>query len=152
MLVAAGIAGLGGCHRQVQVGSPANQPAGAVSNATGGATPREAVDRFMAAAKIQDLDLMSQVWGTDAGPVRATINRPEWEMREVVFMRCLRHDSFRVLGESAAVGGERLLIVEIKFRDLTRSTNFYAVQGPELRWYVRQFDMTPVESICQRPV
>jgi hypothetical protein len=106
----------------------------------------------MTAAKMQELDAMSQAWGTVSGPVRATMNRQEWEQREVIFMRCLRHDSWRVLGESPAAGGERLLQVEVKFRDLTRSANFYAVPGPEQRWYVRTFDMDALQSICQRPL
>jgi hypothetical protein len=142
-----------GCRRQVEVGSPpAGQNPAVVPAGAGGATARQAVERFMTAARVQDLDAMSQVWGTSSGPVRATMPRQEWEMREVVFMRCLRHDSWRVLGESPAAGGERLMIVEIKFRDLTRSANFYAVMGPEQRWFVRQFDMDALQTICQRPL
>ena len=140
-----------GCKRQVQVSSPPPQQQGPVTG-TGGVSARDAVNRFMNAARVQDLDAMSQVWGTTAGPVRATMSRQEWEMREVVFMRCLRHETWRVLGESPAAGGERLMVIETKFRDLTRSTNFYAVQGPEQRWYVRAFDMGPLETICQRPL
>ena len=138
-----------GCKRQVQVSSPT--PAQTAAG-LGGISARDAVNRFMNAAKVQDLDAMSVIWGTTAGPVRSTMSRPEWEMREVVFMRCLRHDSWRVLGESPAAGGERLMVVETKFRDLTRSTNFYAVQGPEQRWFVRAFDMAPLETVCQRPL
>lgn len=149
MLIVCAAALVGGCRRQVDVGSPATP---ALPGGTGGATAREAVERFMTAARVQDLDAMSQVWGTTSGPVRSTMNRQEWEMREVVFMRCLRHDSWRVLGESPAAGGERLMIIETRFKDLTRSTNFYAVMGPQQRWYVRAFDMPPLEAICQRPL
>jgi hypothetical protein len=144
---------LSGCRRKVSVGSPpATQPGAAATTGVGGATARDAVERFMAAARQGNLDAMSQIWGSTAGPVRATMSRQEWEMREVVFMRCLRHETWRVLGESPAAGGERLMSVEIKFRDLTRSTNFYAVMGPEQRWFIRQFDMEPLTSICQRPL
>jgi hypothetical protein len=141
-----------GCRRQAVVGSPpATQPP-AVTPGIGGATAREAIEKFMTAAHAGDLDAMSLVWGTTAGPVRTTMSREEWEKREVIFMRCVRHESWRVLGESPAAGGERLMMVETKFRDLTRSTNFYAVQGPQQRWFVRQFDMQPLETICQRPL
>jgi len=149
MLIVCAAALVGGCRKQGDGGHP---PAPVLPGGTGGATAREAVERFMTAARVQDLDAMSQVWGTASGPVRATMSRPEWEMREVVFMRCLRHESWRVLGEAPAAASERLMIVETRFRDLTRSTNFYAVLGPQQRWYVRAFDMTPLESICQRPL
>jgi hypothetical protein len=142
-----------GCRRKVSVGSPPpTQPGAVLTAGAGGATAREAVEKFMLAARQGDLDAMSQIWGSPAGPARATMNRQEWEMREVVFMRCLRHDTWRVLGESPAAGGERLMNVEIKFRDLTRSTNFYAVMGPQQRWFIRMFEMDALQSICQRPL
>jgi hypothetical protein len=142
-----------GCRRKVAVGSPPpTQPGAAMTTGAGGATAREALEKFMLAARQGDLDLMSQIWGSTGGPARATMSRQEWEMREVVFMRCLRHESWRVLGESPAAGGERLMNVEIKFRDLTRSTNFYAVTGPQQRWFIRQFDMDALQAICQRPL
>ena len=146
------VAGVGGCRRQVVVSSPPAGQVPAVSGASGGATAREASEKFLGAAKVGDLDAMSLVWGTSSGPVRNTMSRQEWEMREVVFMRCLRHDSWRILSETSAVGGERLMMVEIKWKDLTRSTSFYAVQAQDQRWYVRQFDMTTLETICQRPI
>ena len=149
------LAAVGACRRQVQVASPppaAGGAGGVTYTGTGGASAREALERFMAAAKTQDLDAMSVAWGTSAGPVRSTMSREEWEMREVVIMRCLRHDSYRVTGEVAAVGAERMMVVEMKFKDLTRSTNFYVVQGPSQRWYVRHFDREPIEAICQRRI
>lgn len=142
-----------GCRRKPDVAPPpVTTPPGTVSAGIGGATAREAAEKFMSAARVGDLDAMSQIWGSPAGPVRTTMSRQEWEMREVVFMRCLRHDGWRIMGESPAAGGERLLMVETKFRDLTRSTNFYAVQGPQQRWFIRQFDMDALQAICQRPL
>lgn len=141
----------GACRRQVEVGSPpAGQPSAVAG--VGGATAPEALERFMAAARVQDLDAMSVAWGTTAGPVRSTMNRTEWEQREVVMMRCLRHESYRVQGEGPAAGGERMMIVELKYRDLTRATNFYAVPGPKQRWFIRQVDLEPLQLICQRPL
>ena len=102
----------------------------------------------MAAAKAQNLDAMSLVWGSAAGPARSTMDRTTWEQREVIMMTCLRHDSYRVQGEAPAAGGERVLLVELKFGDLTRSTNFYATLGPEQRWFVRSLDTQALESIC----
>src|SRR5579871_5474586 len=41
----------------------------------GAATPRKAVDDFLAAIHAKDLQAMSMVWGTDHGPARDAINR-----------------------------------------------------------------------------
>src|SRR2546423_6774570 len=51
---------LSACHRQVKVGSSPT------ANTPGGASPREALQFFMAAAKAQDLQAFSNVWGTPA--------------------------------------------------------------------------------------
>lgn len=134
------------CRRQVVVASPPPSD----PNAPGAATPREAVQRFMSAAKAQDLQAMAIIWGTSAGPARGTMGQQEIEQREVIMMGCLKHDSYRTGAESPASGGERVVAVEIKFRDLTRTTNFYATPGPSNRWYVRTFDLESVRDICVR--
>jgi hypothetical protein len=134
---------IAGCRRQTLPSpSPANIP--------GAATPREAVTKFMSAARTQNIQAMADVWGDARGPVRETMEREQLEQREVVLIGCLKHDSYRVLGEAPAAGGERVLAVEVKLRDLTRSTNFYAIRGPSERWYVRTFDLESVKDICVR--
>ena len=132
------------CHRQVRVGSALT------SNTPGGATPREAVQLFMSAAKAQDIQAISNVWGTAAGPARSTMDKTELEMREIILMCYLAHDSYHVLGEAPGVNGERVLAVEVKYQDLTRSTNFYATRGPASRWYVARFDNIALQDICAR--
>ena len=134
------------CGRQVVVTSPPPSD----PNAPGAASPREAVQRFMTAVKAQDLQALSMIWGTSAGPARGTMGQQEIEQREVIMMGCLKHDSYRLGSDSPASAGERVLAVEVKFRDLTRSTNFYATPGPSKRWYVRTFDMESVRDICVR--
>jgi hypothetical protein len=120
------------------------------TNVSGAANPREAVQRFMAAAKAQDLQAMSMIWGSSAGPVRSTMGQQEIEQREVILIGCLKHDSYRILPDSPAAGGERVIPVELKYRDLTRQTNFHAVSGPAKRWYVRTFDLESLRDICVR--
>ena len=135
---------LASCRRQAQVGSAPG------SNTPGGTTPREALQRFMTAAKAQDIQAMSNVWGTTAGPARSTMDKTELEMREIILMCYLSHDSYSVLGEAPAPSGERALAVELKYRDLTRSTNFYATLGPASRWYIVKFDNQALNDICAR--
>src|SRR5688500_20380245 len=76
------VAGVGGCRRQVVVSSPPAGQVPAVSGASGGATAREAAEKFLGAAKVGDLDAMSLVWGTSSGPVRNTLRRQESAMRD----------------------------------------------------------------------
>jgi hypothetical protein len=119
-------------------------------NTTGGAaSPREAVQLFMAAAKAQDLQAMSMIWGTKDGPAASTMDRATLEQREIILACYLKHDSYQILSDSPAAGGERVMAVEVKFGNLTRQTNFYLTQGgPSNRWYVRTFDLDALRDIC----
>jgi hypothetical protein len=131
-----------GCRRS-QVVTPVT-----AANTPGAVTAREAVQKFMAAAKAQDLQAMSVIWGSKQGPVRDTRDKAEIEQREIIMMCYLKHDSYSVLGEAPAKDGDRVLAVEVKFKTLTRSTNFTATKGPSERWYVGSFDMDALRQIC----
>lgn len=132
------------CRRQVVVTSPTGP------NTPGGATAREATQLFLAAAKAQDLQAMSNVWGTTAGPARTTMDAQTLEQRELIMMCYLKHDSYRIVSETQAQAGERMLTLEMKFRDLTRQTTLYATRGPSDRWYVRSVELEPLRDICAR--
>jgi hypothetical protein len=132
------------CQRKVVVGTAPN------SNDPGGATPRDAVTRFMAAAKAQDLQAFANVWGSSAGPARGTMAAEELEKREIIMMCWLKHDSFRVISEAPAENQERVFTIESKYQDLTRSANYFVTLGPGRRWYVRQVEVEKLNDICQR--
>jgi hypothetical protein len=144
-----------GCRRQVVVSSPPaatpTTPAAGV-NAPGGANQREALQKFMAAAKVKDIQAFASVWGSKDGPARdlKLMTQTDLEQRAIFLMICLKHDSYSVLGETPAVGGERVMAVEVKYQDLTRQSNFTAVQGPSQRWYIRAFEVDPLQMICVR--
>lgn len=133
-----------GCRRQVQVGSPPG------ANTPGAATARDALQVFMAAVKAQDIQAMANIWGTSSGPARSTMDKDELEKREIIMMTCLKHDSYHVLGEAPAPGGERVMAAEILYQGLTRSTNFTATRGPNDRWYVRTLELEPLRDICAK--
>lgn len=143
-LALVGLLVVAACARPVSVGTAANP------NAPGGATAREAVQKFMAAAKAQDLQAMSSVWGTREGPVRSTMERQELEQREIILLCYLKHDSYKITSESPAANGERVFEVESTYKDLTRSANFFTTPGPAGRWYLRTFDNEKLTDICQR--
>jgi len=135
---------IAGCRRQVVVSTAPGV------NTPGGASARDAVQRFMAAAKAQDLQAFSNVWGSTAGPARTNMDKDELEQRQIILLCYLKHDSYRVLSEAPAANGERVLTLENKYQDLTRTANFFATRGPENRWYVREFDPESLRAICAR--
>ena len=124
------------CHRQGSGGT------------TGAATPREALDRFLATAKAQDYDGMSAVWGSSQGPISATQERTALQQRQFVVMKCLRHDRFAVLNETPVASGARLFSVEVRLRETVAASNFTAVQGPGGRWYLESFKIEDLQAIC----
>jgi len=88
--------------------STATRPA--TGNATGGADAQGAIRAFMAAAKQQDLQALGGVWGNANGPARDAISREELEKRELIMMRCLRHDRYDIAGEAPNPGGSRAMV------------------------------------------
>jgi hypothetical protein len=140
------------CRRQAVVTSaPATprDPSTSANTADGGATPREALQRFLAAAKAQDIQAMSSIWGTKEGSARATgMPVQEMEQRLVYMAKCLRHDSYTVRGETAIIGGERQFTVELKYRRVVASDDFVVTPGPVGRWFVRIFDPAKLNAIC----
>ena len=115
---------------------------------TGAPAPRVAVETFLNAVRAQDLQAMSVAWGTKDGPARDRISRDQLEKRELIMMCYLKHDRYRLLGESPREEGRRVIRVELTRGTLTRSTNFVTVQGPSDRWYVETADLAPLQELC----
>ncbi len=115
----------------------------------GAVTPRLAVDGFLASVRAGDLQAMSGIWGDKNGPVRDSkiFSRQEMEQRELILIRCFKHDSFRVLGESPAVDGERVFQVELRRGTLSRVTDFFTAKGGD-RWYMRYANPDPMKEFC----
>jgi hypothetical protein len=65
-------------------------------------------------------------------------------------VRCLRHDRYDIVGDAPSAGGGRAIAVSLAFKELTRSTSFAVVQGPERRWYVQKFEPSTLQDICVR--
>lgn len=124
--------------------APSGQVSGAVS-------PRLAVEQFLKAAKATDIQAMSAVFGTKAGPARETMDRTELEKRQVILACFFTHDSYRILGEAAGIGGHREVRVELKKGNVTRQPMFYTIQGPAQRWYVDNMDIASVRDFCGNP-
>lgn len=115
----------------------------------GAAAPRTAVDAFLAAIAAQDIQVLSGIWGDKNGPVRDSriFPRADMEQRSLYLMRCLKHDRFRVLGESPAADGERVFQVELTRGTTVKVTDFFTARGGD-RWFVRDVRMEPVRELC----
>jgi hypothetical protein len=115
------------------------------------AAPRGALDAFLAAIRGKDLQALGAVWGDKNGPIRDTkrISREEVEQRELLLMCYFSHDTYKVLSDAPAAGGERVMSVALTKGTLSRTTNFYLVSGDD-RWFVRSADVEPVRDLCKK--
>lgn len=125
--------------------SPASSP-----NLPGAVAPRQAVERFLGAAKNQDIQELAIAWGTSKGPARDQFERPELEKRLVLMQQCYESDKHRILDDQPGENGERLLRVEITRGSVTKTPRFTAVKGPSDRWYVKDADFAAVTALCKR--
>ena len=112
---------------------------------------RPALDAFLAAIRSKDLQALGANWGDTNGPIRDSkrISRDELEKRELVLMCYFNHDSYTVLSDDQAAGGERKMTVRLTRGTLSRTTDFFLVSGGN-RWYVRTANMDPVRDLCSK--
>ena len=141
-----------GCRRQVQVTSTPTSTATTTpitSGSMGGAASApDAVRSFLAAIVAQDVQALANVWGTKDGSIRRNVPMDEVEKRAIYLMRCLRHESYVVLHESPAAGGDRVMMIQLKRGPLAPSGLFTTTAGPQGRWYVSNLDTEAFNSIC----
>src|SRR6185503_16951814 len=106
------------------------------ANLPGAAAPRAAIERFLAAAKSQDLQELSIAWGTSKGPARDQFERTELEKRLIVMQGCYDADKYTIGDEQPGDNGKRIMKVELTKGTVTKSPRFTTVKGPSDRWYV----------------
>jgi len=119
-----------------------------IENSPGAKTSVGAVERFFSAVHAQDLQAMSQVWGTSHGAARDNMDRTQLEKREVILQCYFNYDAFRVLGESPTSEIRRMVRIELERGGRTRSPVIYTVMGPNNRWYVENLDIAAVKDFC----
>jgi len=130
--------------------SPSPGSSASSANLPGAAAPRQAVERFLGAAKSQDLQEMSIAWGTSKGPARDQFERAELEKRLIVMQGCYDSDKHQVVDEQPGDNGKRVLRVEITRGAVTKTPRFTTVKGPSDRWYVEDADFAAVTALCKR--
>jgi hypothetical protein len=127
---------------------PSATPSGALYGAS---SPRAAVEAFLAGIRAQDLQAISAVWGTERGPLvtAGDVTRDEIEKRELIMICYFRHDSARVLDQSASGRADRPgFRVELTRGTQTRTPTFTTARRPEGRWFVADADVQAVRDFC----
>jgi hypothetical protein len=121
----------------------------AMANLPGAAAPRQAVERFLGAAKSQDLQEMAVAWGPWEGPARDQFERTELEKRLIIMQGCYDADKHRILDEVPGDKGKRVFRVELTKGSVTKTPRFVTVKGPSDRWYVEDADYQAVQALCR---
>ena len=115
---------------------------------TGAAAPRLAVEQFMAAARAQDLQAFSAIWGSEKGAARDVVPRDQLEKRELTMMCYLTHDKFDIGAEVTPKPTEHDFQVELTRGSVSKETKVTVVQGPSERWYVLDVQLEPLQALC----
>lgn len=123
------------------------------STLNGAATPRSAVDRFLAAARLQDIQALGADFGDDKGALRDHSDRATTERRLLIMLQCLRHDKAVVSEPVRGEGGRQVYSVDFTQKALTATSRFTVVRGPSSRWYVESFEIIPLQNkgFCSKP-
>ncbi len=117
--------------------------------ATGSDTAQMAVAEFLNAARAQDLQAMSNVWGNEESPTRDREDRQTLERRLLVIVCYLRHDESRIGPPQLGEGGRTLFTAEITRRGRTAPVQFTTVRNRrDNRWYVESIDYRAAREFC----
>jgi hypothetical protein len=113
---------------------------------TGAGTARASVDRFLSAARAQDLQALGADFGDDRGALRDHSDRAITERRLLIMLQCLKHDKAVVAEPTRGEGGRQLFSVDFVQGTLKATVAFTAVKGPSDRWYVEKFDIVALQN------
>ena len=120
-------------------------------DAIGAATPKAAVEGFLRAAKAQDLQTMSAIWGTAKGAARDQMKRDDLEKRLIIMQCTLTHDKWIYLEDRPRLqtGGRQAFQVELTQGQRSAKTSILTVSGPGGRWFLEDIDLLPLKEFCR---
>ncbi|WP_373058026.1 hypothetical protein [Gemmatimonas sp.] len=156
LMLAAAI-GSSACTRTIQSTETSIPGAAAPSvradapDAVGAATGKAAVESFLKAAKAQDLQTMSAVWGTTKGAARDQMKRDDLEKRLIIMQCTLTHDKWVFLEDRARLqtGGRQEFQIELTQGPRSAKTSILTVSGPGGRWFVEDINLLPMREFCR---
>jgi hypothetical protein len=123
---------------------------GSVGDRVGGADSGQmAVMEFLNAARAQDLQAISAVWGNDESLTRDRVERQELERRLLIIACHLRHDESRIGAAQLGEAGRTLFTARLTRGSITADVPFTTVRNKSNgRWYVEDVDLRPAREIC----
>lgn len=132
---------------------PVATSAPSTSAGAGAASPTAAVEQMLSAARAQDLQAITAVWGDENGLVRDRTPKDEVESRAFIIACVLRNDT-RKVGDASPAGHGRVFVTA----DLTQgksagSLRFEVAPTTGGRWLVANFDVSVLQNkgFCSRP-
>lgn len=140
MLVTAACGGQAG--PSAGVGAPTSQ------QYPGAATPKDAMNAFMAAIKVQDLDQLAVIWGSEKGPARETVPSDQLRKRELIMECYLQHDKYEIKSDVESTATIHIMIVAVTKGSFTRNLKTQVVKGPNDRWYVANPELEALQDLC----
>lgn len=117
----------------------------------GAASSQEAVLEFLNAARAEDLQAVSAVWGDEEGLARDRMERQELERRLILMACLLRHDESRIGEAQRGEGGRLVHTVVLRQGTKEATVPFTTARNRRSgRWFVQEFDTRPVRDFCTR--
>lgn len=115
----------------------------------GARSSEAAITQFLAAARAQDLQAMSAMWGNSESLVREREDRRELERRLIVMACHLKHDESRIGPSRRGEGGRILHDVELTQGPKRATSTFTTVRNTQSdRWFVENFDIEALQELC----
>ena len=115
----------------------------------GAPSSEAAVAQFLAAARAQDLQAMSAMWGNSESLVREREDRQELERRLIVMACHLKHDESRIGPSRRGEGGRILHDVELSQGPKRATSTFTTVRNASAdRWFVENFEIESLQELC----
>ncbi|MDQ6827961.1 MAG: hypothetical protein M3081_03750 [Gemmatimonadota bacterium] len=146
----AGLAGLAACGSQQVVTSSSGATMSPSRDAAlpGAASARAAVDRFLVAAKSQDIQEMALAWGTSQGPSRDQVDRSQLERRILIMQSYLScYEKYEVTNQST-LNNLPVFEVTLTNKRITRTTKLTTVSSRDGRWFVESTELEPIGDLC----
>ena len=114
-------------------------PAPTIETAYGALSAESAVGQFLDAAKRNDYQVMSRLFGTRDGPAERRLGRVEVEQRMYILSSILRHESYalRRMAVAEGEGQQRVAADMVGTRNGDVTVPFLTVYN-DGRWFVEQ--------------
>jgi hypothetical protein len=112
----------------------------------GAVSPQAAVEQMLAAAKAQDLQAISAVWGDEHGLMRDRTPRNEVESRTFILACILRADTQKVGAAEPAGNGHMLVNADLTQGGKSGSTRFEVAATAQRRWLVTNVDVQSLQN------